>query len=518
MRFVRGHTGIGGLGVKELFAFDRASVRSIDKDGRLHIATAHISKATVNEYKGSEIPNAEELGLEPTKLYRLFRDPEELRKAAPTFNNLPVLSKHVAVSADAPRKDLIVGTTGSEASFDGVYLDNSLAFWDGAAIEKILDDEERQLSCAYHYVPVLETGDYLGRTYDLRMTQIVGNHVALVKEGRAGADVIVGDEKPRVESIINLEIPSMPKSPTALSRKAQIVRGALKAYLPQKLASDAKIDLLPILAGVTAANFAASKATIVSRLERATKGKLAKDANLKDVHGLLDRLDGEGDAEEEPSDPGMEERDVDPEKTLDNPAVDEDGGCEKVCSFLQGKVAPEVIEQVRKMMAGPAEDGMEDDMPTTDADPKMGMMTPEERLKAAKDKKAKDRKAKDVEPGAGGMVAKGAMDAAIAKAKSEAVAEAQRTIREVTDAIAFVRPWVGEVRIAADSATGVYAKALDIIGVKTKGKHPDSFRDILEAQPKPGARNTAPKLGADSSVSADVAKAFPNAGRLKIVA
>jgi len=501
-----------------IVAFDRTSVRSIDKDGRLHVAKAHISKATVNEYKGSEIPNSEALGLEPNKLYRLFRDPEELRKAAPTFNNLPILSKHVAVTADAPRKDLIIGTTGSEANFDDPYLDNSLAFWDGVAIEKILDDEERQLSCSYHYVPVLESGDYHGRSYDLRMTQIVGNHVALVKEGRAGADIIVGDEKPKADIIINLETPPMPKSPTALSRKAQIVRGALKAYLPQKLASDAKIDLLPVLAGVTAANFAASKATIAARLERATKGKLAKDANLKDVHGLLDRLDGEGDAEEDPSDPGMEERDVDPEKTLDNPAVDEDGGCEKVCSFLQGKVAPEVIEQVRKMMSEPAEDEMEDDMTAPDAEPKMGTMTPEERLKAAKDKKAKDKKAKDVEPGAGGMVAKGAMDAAIAKAKSEAVAEAQRTIREVTDAITFVRPWVGEVRIAADSATGVYAKALDIIGVKTKGKHPDSFRDILEAQPKPGGRAPAARVAADSSISAEMSKAFPNAGRLKIVA
>jgi hypothetical protein len=34
-----------------------------------------------------------------------------------------------------------------------------------------------------------------GEKYDGVMRDIVGNHVALVKEGRAGADVVVGDSK-----------------------------------------------------------------------------------------------------------------------------------------------------------------------------------------------------------------------------------------------------------------------------------------------------------------------------------
>src|SRR6185437_4553767 len=38
------------------FAFDRESMRSIDKDGRLHVAKAHISKANICEYFGKEIP------------------------------------------------------------------------------------------------------------------------------------------------------------------------------------------------------------------------------------------------------------------------------------------------------------------------------------------------------------------------------------------------------------------------------------------------------------------------------
>src|SRR5689334_10910589 len=43
-------------------AFDAASVRSYDEDGHLHVKDARISKATVNPYWGSEIPDAEQLG------------------------------------------------------------------------------------------------------------------------------------------------------------------------------------------------------------------------------------------------------------------------------------------------------------------------------------------------------------------------------------------------------------------------------------------------------------------------
>ena len=85
-------------------AFDRASVRTYDRDGRLHVEISNISKATVNPYIGREIPDWKALGLDPDKVYKLLRDPDELAKAAPTFNNIPVLSRHVAAAARAPER------------------------------------------------------------------------------------------------------------------------------------------------------------------------------------------------------------------------------------------------------------------------------------------------------------------------------------------------------------------------------------------------------------------------------
>ncbi|NVN09718.1 DUF2213 domain-containing protein [Nguyenibacter vanlangensis] len=178
-------------------AYDRVgSVRITDEDGRLYIARTHISKATVNGYYGREIPNASTLGLDPNRIYQLLRHPDELERAAASFNNIPVLIEHVHVTADTPRKDIVAGSTGSDAEFADPYLDNSMAIWDGEAIELIKSGEQRELSCAYRYEADMTPGTYQGVPYDGVMRNIRGNHVALVEKGRAGSDVLVADAKP----------------------------------------------------------------------------------------------------------------------------------------------------------------------------------------------------------------------------------------------------------------------------------------------------------------------------------
>lgn len=133
------------------YALDR-SARYYDADGRLHVRATNISKATVNPYYGREIPNSEALGLKPDGVYQLLRDPEELAAAAPTFNNLQLLSKHVPVSAqddDSHQADLTVGSTGTDAAFEEPYLRNSLVVWSKAAIAGIEADKVREIGRAH---------------------------------------------------------------------------------------------------------------------------------------------------------------------------------------------------------------------------------------------------------------------------------------------------------------------------------------------------------------------------------
>ena len=198
----------------DTLALDRnPSNRSYDADNRLHVSTTPISKANVCEYLGREIPGADELGLDPARRYRLWRHPEELAKAAPTFNNIPVLSRHVPVSAEDYQPEIVIGSTGTDAVFDKPYLKNSLVIWAKDAIDGIEREVKKELSSAYRYKPDMTPGTTpSGEKFDGIMRSIVGNHVAVVQDGRAGPDVVVADSSDellwaRLEHALNTVFP-----------------------------------------------------------------------------------------------------------------------------------------------------------------------------------------------------------------------------------------------------------------------------------------------------------------------
>lgn len=187
------------------FAFDKASVRRYDADGMMHVAQTPISKANVCVYYGKEIPDSEKLGLDPNKAYRLLRDPDELRKAAPTFNNKPLLNQHLPFSVVSPPKDAIVGSTGTDANFEYPYLYNSLGIHDLDSIMGVETERQKEISSSYRYRLDMTPGEYEGEAYDGVMRDIVCNHVAIVPSGRAGPDVFVYDSNPTGNILMTLK-------------------------------------------------------------------------------------------------------------------------------------------------------------------------------------------------------------------------------------------------------------------------------------------------------------------------
>lgn len=187
----------------ERMAVDCVSQRHKDENGFLHVAVTHISKEAVNDYYGREVPGWQALNLDPGRIYRGYRPGEELKKAAPSFDGLPLLKEHVPIDAndlsEAPR----AGNLGTTASFDAPYLNNGLIIQDADSIEALNPKDgsrpKRQLSAAYRYDPVFTPGRFNGENYDFIMTNIRGNHVALVEEGRAGPDVVVADAQPQLQ-------------------------------------------------------------------------------------------------------------------------------------------------------------------------------------------------------------------------------------------------------------------------------------------------------------------------------
>ena len=381
------------------FAFDR-SMRSVDTDGRLHIEKSHISKATVNPYYGKEIPGYKELGLDPDKIYKLLRDPAELEKGAPTFARLPILKEHVPLTVDAPKPELVIGAIGSNVTFENPYLDADTCFWDAGSIAGIDSGKIKELSCAYRYVPIMEAGNFNGEDYDGRMTEIKGNHLALVEAGRAGSDVVVADSNPF----------SFKEKTMHMTKLGKAMFAALCAASPI-LAADAA---LPALIGpATKKNF--KKTEIKEKL-------MALDASL-DSNKLDAVLDAILDTEQEPK----------AVETPKPPAKDE-SPADKVKAMLAGKVDDAMIEEICKMMSTPAKDEKNAEGNDDEDEP-----TSNEKPVAATDKDVKAATDKDV---------KAAMDSL------------RKDLRDAQEACREVRSVVGDV-IGMDSAADVYKFALD---------------------------------------------------------
>ncbi|ELY3804637.1 DUF2213 domain-containing protein [Cronobacter sakazakii] len=365
----------------ERLAFDRASVRKLDDVGRLQVAVSNISKANVCPYYGREIPGWEELGLEPDKIYRLYRDPEELKKAAHTFNNIPILCIHTPDFPGDPPREYRVGSTHSSAAFNGKYLTNGLSIWDNSAIAGIETEEQKELSSSYQYVADMTPGESPdGEAYDGVMRDIVGNHVALVETGRAGPDVVVGDSLP-------LELKYM-----KLDRKGVAIRAALGAYLKPRLAQDAAPkELTAIL------NAHKSPVAIAKAVAKLCKPRLAADMEIEPEE-LVEIIEAS-------------EQTVEPEEEV---KVTGDSDEEAIISLLrEAGVSEEIIAKIAASLAPAA--AMDEDSEDKD------------------DKKEKDK------------VDKPAMDAAIRLAADAATKKAAENFRAVREAEQAVRPLIGDV-------------------------------------------------------------------------
>jgi uncharacterized protein len=177
---------------REPLAFDR---RSYDSDRRLTITDCVISAAQVNPYLGSEIPDAASFGLDPDRLYMMYRDPAALKAAMPGLNGKPLLIEHASVTAADPKQHLIVGTV-SDCRWENGKIVATVSVWDADAIRGIETNMQRELSAGYRYVAKMSPGETPnGEKFDGRMVSLEFQHVALVPQGRVyGAQV--GDRAP----------------------------------------------------------------------------------------------------------------------------------------------------------------------------------------------------------------------------------------------------------------------------------------------------------------------------------
>jgi len=414
----------------------------------MRVEECRISKANVCPYFGREIPNWQGLGLEPERTYRLFRDPKELEKGASTFDGKPLLIRHVAIDADLPRKELWVGTVGRTTWEDPYLVTRPLMVLTQEAIDLINTGEQRELSAAYRYEAVMEPGAWGGLQYDGRMVNIRGNHLAIVSEGRVGPDVHVADENP----------PEFSRMKNAAAVAAKVLAPFVKSIPVEErrkiaIALDAALGETP--------------AESVISLDEAEK-KAAEDealAEKKAEHGEDAELD---DKDKEKAYERARDRKAKDKKARDKKAAD------KAARDAKGK------------------DAKGKDKDPDEAKDATAHLTGED---------AEVDHRKDFDPGAKDGVTKDEMNAAVRAALDSNTTELRKSFRELAEAREAVRPLVGVVSVAMDSAEEVYKFALKHAGVKTDGVHatalPELVRMVVET--RKATAGAPPTLAMDSS-------------------
>ena len=162
----------------------------VTPEGYLICQNVPIGRIGWMNYYGQELPTA--FG-EPTgKMCKVYRSPEELFSSATiaSFEGKPVTNTHPTANLDVNTAPMIERGHAQNVRRDGDFLVADLYVNDAGLISEVQNDIKREVSsgydCSWHKI-----GD---GQYEQR--EIIGNHVAVVQNGRAGSKVAIHDAQP----------------------------------------------------------------------------------------------------------------------------------------------------------------------------------------------------------------------------------------------------------------------------------------------------------------------------------
>ena len=162
-----------------------------DYNGYVFVNKRPISKVGIFEYLGSSI-GAED----PDRIYKEYRPAEELsnKETIDSFKLLPFIDDHEMLGTDAtPAEEKgIQGTTGEDVYFDYDTLYGNFKIYSNS-LNNSIENGKKDVSLGYKCKYKFETGSFNGEVYDAIQTDLRGNHIALVDNGRMGKEVSVCD-------------------------------------------------------------------------------------------------------------------------------------------------------------------------------------------------------------------------------------------------------------------------------------------------------------------------------------
>lgn len=150
------------------------------------VLPARIARTGVQEYLAVELGDMFP-DREWDDIIRVYRPADEVFKpeSMATFERLPVTRNHPYEDVRASNwSDVAVGDTEGQPSRDGEHLRHTLVIRDAGAITDV-QSGVRELSCGWSGIFTKQQGvTDDGQAYDVIVSDIVGNHVAIVEAGR----------------------------------------------------------------------------------------------------------------------------------------------------------------------------------------------------------------------------------------------------------------------------------------------------------------------------------------------
>ena len=170
----------------------KTSARTITDEGYLMVP-ARISRVGVQLYKAGEIGLKDR---DPNEVVAVYRPPEEVfsDESLKSFELKPVTNNHPTEDVTAANnKRYSVGTTYGDITHDDTYVNANLLVTDANAIAEI-GTGKVEVSNGYKAdLEIIDGKTADGTKYVAIQRNIRGNHIAIVKRGRAGPNVKLSD-------------------------------------------------------------------------------------------------------------------------------------------------------------------------------------------------------------------------------------------------------------------------------------------------------------------------------------
>jgi hypothetical protein len=286
---------------------------------------------------------------------REYRPEEEVGspESLASFAGKAVTFEHPPVLLDsANTKDYQIGFSGTEVVYDNGFVRAVMTITDKDAIERIMRGDAKEVSAGYRvqFDPTPGVAES-GEDYDGIQRMIDGNHIAVVRRGRAGPQVKLHLDRldaadPSLLSPI--EEPSMTAKVNFDGAEFEVSESVALAITKER--EDAKMS------------YEDMKKQYDAMMSEASKMKEEMDAMSKEMKGKCDAAEGRADALEQELEAVRAELDSAKEINLDSMVQERVALIDKARTTLDsefdfaGKGAREIMEAAVKAVRGDAID------------------------------------------------------------------------------------------------------------------------------------------------------------------